>query len=781
MLRNFLKIAWRNLLRYKGFTIINVVGLTLGIAFALLIGTWIKDEWNYNRFHANLEDLHYVLTNDHCCGLETWVTTPEPLADAMKAEVPEIKAATRMTWGDKVLLSVGEQNLKSEGLYADPDILTMFSFPVLEGNPVTALAAPNDIVLTESLAESLFGSENPVGQSVTLNNKEVFTVSAVVEDVPAQSEIQFAWLAPWQTYMSDRSWLKNWRNVNIRTYVQVQPGVEAAAVSEKIAYLGEAREHKLEFFLQPLSETYLYSKWEAGVQNGGRIEYVRLFSAIAAFLLLIACINFMNLATARSSRRAREIGIRKVVGASRFSLMRQFLGEALLLTLLSLFLAVVLAQAGLALFNEVFGKSIAIDFSDPLFWGAAMSLALFVGLLAGSYPAVLLSSLRPSKILKGDILKVGDKSTWLRQGLVVFQFAVSVFLIVGTMVIHRQIYFVKNTNLGIDRQDMFYTFLEGKLEGNQETLRQELEASPLIQSVTFTGNNPMNLNSSSQSLKWPGMDPDEQMLVAAMSVGDGFTKTMGIELVAGRDFSGDRPADTSNYIVNQSTVEAIGLEDPIGAEIEFWNGKGTIVGVTRDYHLNSLHVPIRPMILTYAPENTWMAWVKPAAGKTTEALAYAQAVAEKLNPGYPFDPRFADEEFARQYQSETLTGKLANVFAGIAILISCLGLFGLAAYSVERRRKEIGIRKVLGASVRSIIELLSVNFLKLIFFSLLFALPAGWYFTQQWLQSFAYRIDLEWWIFAAAGLAAVAIAAITISGQAIRAATGSLVEAIEEE
>jgi putative ABC transport system permease protein len=781
MLQNYLKIAWRNLLRYKGFTLINVVGLTLGIAFALLIGLWVQDEWSYNRFHANLEDLHFVRTNAKWGGIQTWETTPGPLAEAMRTEVPEIKSAARMTWGDEVLLTVGEQNLKPEGLYADPEILTMFSFPVLEGNPATAMDAPDDIVLTKSLAEKLFGFENPIGQSVTMNKEEVFTVSAVVEDVPTQSEIQFAWLAPWQTYVKDRSWVKNWGNANIRTYVQLQPGVEVAAANDKIAFLGKAREEKMEFFLQPFSETYLYSKWTAGVQDGGRIEYVRLFSAIAIFLLIIACINFMNLATARSSRRAREIGIRKVVGASRSSLMRQFMGEALLLAVLSLFLAVMLAQAGLTWFNELFGKEIAIDYGDPLFWGAALGLALLVGLLAGSYPAVLLSSLKPVKILKGDILKVGDNSAWLRKGLVVFQFAISVFLIVGTLVIHRQIAFVMNKNLGYDRQDLFYTFLEGELHAKQETFRQELEASPLIQSVTFTGNNPMNLQSSSDGLKWPGMAPDEQMLVAAMAVGDGFTKTMGIELVAGRDFSGDRPADTSNYIVNQATVEAIGLEDPIGTEVEFWNGKGTIIGVTRDYHLNSLHVAIRPMVLAYAPENTWIVWVKPAAGKTQEALAYTQAVAEKLNPGYPFQPRFADEEFARQYQSETLTGKLANVFAGIAILISCLGLFGLAAYSVERRRKEIGIRKVLGASVSSIIELLSVDFLKLIFLSFLVALPAGWYFTQQWLRGFAYRIDFEWWIFAAAGLAAITISAVTISGQAIRAATGNPVEAIKEE
>lgn len=781
MLQNYLKIAWRNLLRYKGFTLINVIGLTLGIAFALLIGLWVQDEWSYNRFHAKLDDLYYVRTNVDWGGAHTWSTTPGPLAEVMRAEAPEIKAAARMTWGDEELLTVGEENLKSEGLYADPELLSMFSFPVVEGDPYTALDAPDDIVLTQSLAEQLFGFENPVGQSVTMNKEEVFTVSAVVADVPTQSEIQFAWLKPWQTYVKERSWMKSWGNVNIRTYVQLQPGVEVATANDKIAFLGEAREKKMEFFLQPLSETYLYSKWEAGVQEGGRIEYVRLFSAIAIFLLIIACINFMNLATARSSRRAREIGIRKVVGASRSSLMRQFMGEALLLAVVSLLLAIVLAQAGLTWFNELFGKEIAIDYADPMFWGAALILAVIVGLLAGSYPAVLLSSLKPVRILKGDILKVGDSSAWLRKGLVVFQFAISVFLIVGTLVVHRQIAYVKNKNLGIDRQDLFFTVLEGELEGKQETFRQELEGSPLIQSVTFTGNNPMNLNSSSGDLEWPGKAPDEQILVAAMQIGDGFTQTMGIELIAGRDFSKDRPADTSNYIVNQATVEAIGLEDPIGTEVEFWNGKGAIIGVTRDYHLNSLHVPIRPMVLTYAPENTWFVWVKPAAGKTQEALAYTQAVAEKLNPGYPFAPRFADEEFARQYQSETLTGKLANVFAGIAILISCLGLFGLAAYSVERRRKEIGIRKVLGASVASIIELLSVDFMKLILIALLIALPLGWHFMQQWLQSFAYRIDFEWWMFAAAGMAAIIIAAATISGQAIRAATGNPVEAIKEE
>jgi len=587
MLQNYFKIAWRNLLRYKGFTFINVFGLTLGIAFALLIGLWVQDEMSYNRFHTNLDELYYVRTNANWGELATWSTTPGPLAETIKEEVPEVQAVAKLTWTNEELFTVQEESLKSSGFYTTPDFLSMFTFPVLAGNLETALDEPNSIILTESLAQQLFGDQNPVGQTLQLNEEDALTVSAVMADVPDNSEIQFNWLMPWASWEQHNQWAKTWGNVSFRTYVQLQAGAEKAVVDEKIALLGEAEEKQMEFFLQPLAETYLYGNFTAGKQDGGRIEYVRLFSGIAIFLLLIACINFMNLATARSSRRAKEIGVRKSVGATRSALTFQFIGEAVLLALIALFLAVCLAQAGLNWFNTLFDKNILIDYSNPWFWTAAVGLTMLTGILAGSYPALLLSSFKPASVLKGENLRVGDSSALLRKGLVVFQFCISIFLIIGTLIIHRQLSYVQNTNLGIDRKDMFYTVLEGNLYDKKETFRQELLQSPDIQSVTFTSNNPMSINSSSGDLTWPGKSPDEQVLVAAMNVGEGFTETMGIELAAGRDFSSEFPTDTSNYIVNEATVKAIGLEDPIGTEVEFWSGKGRIIGVTKDFHLLS--------------------------------------------------------------------------------------------------------------------------------------------------------------------------------------------------
>ncbi len=777
MLWNYLKVSWRNIRRNKSISFLNIVSLTIGVTFLLITGLWVTDEWRYNRFHTNLNDLYFIHTNANWGSLQTWPTTPGPLRDVLKQEVPEIKAATRITWPNDHLLSVDQKIVKRSGIYVDPDFLHMFSFPLLAGDLNTALSSPTQIVLTKRVADNLFGIEDPVGKTVYFNKDQPFVVSAVVEDVPVNSEIQFEWLLPWQVFEKERSWSKTWGNVSFSTYIQLNDGPTMAEVNSKISTIGNAKDHDLQFFLQPLSEKYLYDKFTAGKQDGGRITYVHLFSLIAVFLLVIACINFMNLATARASTRTKEIAVRKSIGASRLSLIKQFLGESILTSILAVIAAVVLTYISLSFFNQLFDKQIEINYAHPLFWIATLSLALMTGLLAGTYPALFLSRLRPNKILKGNTFSESDRSVNIRKVLVIFQFAISAFLIVGTIVIHSQIIFVKNKNLGFDRDHLFYTFINGT---HSATFKEQVMRSPAIESMTITGNNPMNVDASSGDLQWPGKNPEEMVLVAGLQVGEDFAKTMKLDLVAGRMFSKDFPGDTSNYVLNQAAIKAIGVEEPIGTEVEFWNGKGKIIGVLKDYHLESLHVPIRPMVLTYEPEN-WIAWVRPVAGKMEQAIAHVKEVAANLNPDQPFECVFADSEYEKLYRNEILTSKIANIFGGTAIAVSCLGLLGLAIFAAERRRKEISIRKILGASLLAIVRLLGRDFMGLVFIALLLALPLGWLIMKDWLQQFAYAIQMEWWIFLVAGLLPLVLALATVGYMGMRSALANPVDALRDE
>ncbi|MEO0340044.1 MAG: FtsX-like permease family protein, partial [Bacteroidota bacterium] len=671
---------------------------------------------------------------------------------------------------------------KENGYYVDQDFLDIFSFPTIYGDASTALTEPNSIVISREVSEKLFGTVDPVGESIKLDSGEKpYTIKAVVENVPNNSDIQFDWLAPWENFTEDRDWVKTWGNVIFPTYVQLVKDSDIAQVNEKIAYLGNGKEMSQDYFLQAFSEKYLYGNYEDGKQAGGRIEYVRLFSAVAIFLLIIACINFMNLATARAGRRAKEIGIRKVSGANQKALIGQFMGEVFILSSVALLLALALSHFFLQSFNQLLNQDMVMDYKDPGFWLTAFAILGTTSLLAGSYPAFLLSSLKPAKVLKGEILRTGDQSTFLRKGLVVLQFTISAFLIVSTLVIQGQIFFIKNKNLGIDRQDLIFAVMEGELEYKSDVYRKELLKSSAIQSVSFSQSNLLNLSGSSNDLSWPGKQEDESLLVSAAGIDAGIMDALGLPLIAGRDFSPDMASDTSNYIVNERLVKALGLENPIGAEISFWNGPGQIIGVVADYHMKSLHQEIAPMVWIYDPQQGYFSWVKPAEGQTEAALAHMEKVSKALNPVYPFEYEFADQEFARQYQSETLIGKLANLFGAVAILISCLGLLGLAAYSAERRRKEIGIRKVLGASIQSIIQLLSKEFVYLILIALTVALPLGWIAMDSWLNNFAYRINIEWWYFLLAITMAFGVAALPVGFQGLRAALSNPVDSIRNE
>lgn len=784
MLRNYVKIAWRNIVKSKTFSFINVLGLALGMTCSLLILLWVQDERRIDQFHDNGPRIYQVMENQQWTGNETSTTpaTPGPLALALTAEVPEVEKSVKITWEEEHLLTGGDKAYKEKGRFSSPDLFQIFSFPLVQGNPKTAIVGPSSIVISEKVAQKLFGRTDVVGRTVRVDNKDDHQVTGVIRDIPETSSLKFDFVLPETPYEKKNEWLTKWENNGIRTYALLHQNASVDAVNAKI--LNIVRKHDktvttITTFMFPYEDAYLYSKFTNGKPDGGRIDYVRLFTIVAVFLLIIACINFMNLATARSAKRAKEVGIRKVVGAERSYLVGQFVGEAVLMALMSLVIAIILAQLLLPAFNTLTGKYISIQYDDPLYWLTLFGLALATGISAGSYPALFLSSLQPVKVLKGTLrFKAG--AVFLRQGLVVFQFALSLLLIIGTLIAGRQVEYIRTKNLGLDRENVIYMSLEGDLSKRFDTFRQELVQAPGIQSVSSAGNDPMAIGSSTIGVKWKGKPEGDKTLFTNMAVSYDFVKTMKINLLAGRDFSKSFATDSVNYLVNEEAARRMGMKDPVGQDITFWSKSGKIVGLMKNFHLNSLRVAIEPLILRLDSTNNTLL-VRTYPGQTELAIKSMERLAKQFNPAYPFAYRFADESFREQYKSETLVGKLANYFAIIAIFIACLGLFGLAMFTAEQRTKEIGVRKVLGASVTSIVALLSKDFLKLVLIAILIASPLAWYAMYQWLQDFAYRIDIEWWIFVMAGLLAIGIAQLTVSFQSIKAALMNPIRSLRAE
>ncbi|AUD00618.1 ABC transporter permease [Spirosoma pollinicola] len=773
MFRNYLKIAWRNIAKSKTFSFINVLGLALGMTSSLLILLWVQDERSIDQFHTNGPNIYAVLENQQWTGndISTTPSTPGPLAFALKADVPEVVLSVKVTWQEEHLLSVGEKAYKEKGRYSSPDLFQVFSFPFVHGDPKTAIAEPTSIVISEKAAQKLFGRTDVLGRMVRVDNKEDHKVTGVVKDIPETSSLKFDFVLPEAPYEKENNWLEKWDNNGIRTYVMLSPGANVDAVNAKI--LNFIKKHDknvttITTFMFPYEKAYLQSKFTNGKPDGGRIEYVRIFTIVALFLLIIACINFMNLATARSAKRAKEVGIRKVVGAEGSYLVGQFVGEAILTALFSLLVAIILVQVLLPSFNTLTEKHIDIQYTNPFYWLTLLGLALITGLVSGSYPALFLSSLQPVKVLKGT-LRFNTGAVLFRQGLVVFQFALSLLLIIGTLIAGRQIDYIRTKNLGLDRENVVYMDLEGDLQKRFDAFREELIHAPGIQSVSSAGNDPMQIGSSTTGVEWTGKPEGDKTLFTQLPISYDFVKTMKIKLLDGREFSKGTITDSTNYIVNEEAARRMGMKQAVGQDLKFWNKSGKIVGLIRNFHLNSLRVAIEPLILRLDSTNNTLL-VRTTPGQTEKALKSMERLAKQFNPAYPFDYKFADESFKEQYKSETLIGTLANAFAIIAIFIACLGLFGLAMFTAEQRTKEIGVRKVLGASVPNIVALLSKDFLKLVMIAILIASPLAWWAMHQWLKDFAYRIDISWWVFALAGIMAIAIAQLTVSFQSIKAA-----------
>lgn len=791
MIKNYLKVAWRNLLRNKSHSFINIAGLSVGLACSLLILLWVQNELSIDAFHKNsnrLFTVYGVVHNNHV--INGTYNTPGILADELKKVIPEVEYATGMGFGESSVFRVGDKTLKINGNSAGADYFKMFSYPLLQGSAQTALNSPVAIAISRKMAEQFFGSpENAMGKIVRYQNSKDFMVSAVFENLPKNVSQRFEFLTNWEAFLTNNPWARDMGNTGPPTYIMLHRDANAGLVNKKIANFYDlyfhvnrkANPYYVDLALQPFAESYLHNNIDNGKPNGGRIEYVHLFSIIAIFILLIACINFMNLTTARSVKRAREIGVRKVVGALRSSLIWQFISESLLITAMAVVVSLVLLVLLLPMFNQITQKQIELPFNQMFFWIKLAAITLITGLISGSYPALFLSSFNPVKVLKGT-LKLDAGTTIFRKGLVVFQFVLSVTLITGTIIVSRQMNYIQSKNLGYDKENLVFSVLEGELTNKYELFKNELLNMPGIQSVTRISAPPTDIYGSTGAVSWIGKDTTTITMFTQVSVGYDFLKTMRMQLLSGRDFSKDFPTDTANYILNEAAIKATGYKDPIGQLFTLFGKPGKIIGAVKDFHFHSMHEQIGPMVLR-AGENVpgGGVLVRTQPGKTREALAGLERLSKQLNPAFPPTFYFVDQQYQNLYQSEQTINKLSNAFAFLAIFISCLGLLGLAMFTAEQRIKEIGIRKVLGASVRSLFGLMSKEFLLLVIIALFIATPVTWYAMNNWLRGFAYRTPLQWWVFAISGGLIILIALATVSFQAIKAALVNPIKSLRSE
>ena len=787
MLKNNLKVAFRNLRRSRSYALINVVGLSIGLACSFFILLFVLSEVRYDRFHEHGDRLYRVMRNAHFGdNVYTWSAVPRPLAEELERSYPEVEHAMLLTWQQSPLLTVGDRSVRAEGYYAGPAFFQMFTFPLLEGDPATALSQPDGVVLSETMAQDLFGADwrsaGVLGRMVNVDHRKDFQVTGVAADVPDASSLQFSVLLPVEDYLERNEWTEEWGNSGMEIYVELRPGASAAEVDRKIAGVINAHHEDAHAtpFLQPFTDMRLYSDYRDGKLAGGRIEFVRIFAVVAVFLLLIAAINFMNLATARSAQRAREIGVRKTVGAGRLSLVRQFLAESLLMAGFAFVLALGLVVVLLPAFDAMTGATYGVADLDPRFLLGGLAIAVVTGLLAGSYPAFYLSSFNPIAVMRGRS-RQSSGTARLRRGLVVFQFALSMLLIVGTLAVYRQVHYIRSVDLGLDRENVAMVALEGPAHDQYEAFRQELLRQPGIEAVSAADQNPLNVGSSTTDPTWEGKAPDDNTLFYVISADYDFLETMGMEVAEGRTFSRAFGSDTANYVINERAAAAMGFEDPVGQTLSFWDNEGQVIGVVEDFHMNALYAPIEPPIIRLDPPRAWQLYVRTKPGQTAEALAGLKAVYAQFNPGYPFEYEFLDANYEQMYRGEMVMGKLANVFAVIAIVIACLGLLGLAAFTAEQRTKEIGVRKVLGASEAGLVTLLSRDFMGLIALALVIATPVAWWAVHRWLDGFTYHAALGAGIFVVAGGVVLVVALLTVGTQALRAATADPVKALRYE
>lgn len=794
MLQNYFKIAVRNLLKNRTFSLINISGLAVGLVCCLAIGLYVWDEYQYDRAVPQFEQTYRVTERQkQATGLYDVAVTPGPLVPALKDDFPEITETVRVgAWSG--LLQYQQTAVESEAMrVVDASFLSFFGFKLLKGNPQTVLSSPDEIVISEAVAERFFGKDwrvqSVLGKTIQYNQERPLRLSGIVENSPARSHLQFDVLLPLKYFELNDKWSYNWSSNNYHTYLKIRPDANLAAFSQKLA--GQLKKYdkgnETPLLLQPLRDIHLYSDFDFGTDWGkhGDIRYVRIFIIVGLIVLLIALFNFINLSTARATQRAREVGVRKSVGALRSSLIAQFWGESLLMTGLALGVGLVMLNLLMPFFNELSGKIMVVPFQQPLFWALMAGVLLFISFLTGLYPAFYLSSFRPVSVLKG----IFDKKSGIgfRKILVVTQFVMSIVLIIGTVGLYQQLQFMQDKKLGFDKEQLLYVRLKGNVREKSLTLKELLTKQSSIASVSATTSTLVNMQNTSY-IEWVGKTPKDDFLITQMNVDADFLKTTGMALAAGRNFSTAIASDTSNkfgtYLINETAAKRMGWtpQKALGKKVNFWGLDGTIVGVVRDFHFRPMNVKIEPFIVRFRPKESYFSLlVKTRPAQTQQALADIARIYKKFEPNQPFSYGFVNEDLDRQYAIEQRTGQLLLCFSILAILIACLGLFGLATFTAEQRIKEIGIRKVMGASIANITGLLSKDFIKLILIANGIAFPLAHYGLNHWLQDFEYRIGIEWWIFAVAGISAIGISLLTVSFQAVKAALMNPVKSLKTE
>lgn len=792
MLKNYIKIAWRNLLKDPQFTLLNLVGLSTGLACSLLIWLWVTDELNVDKYNKNDQRIYQVMANVKTeDGIRTMSSTPGLLGEALNGSIPEIGRSVSIlpaSWfSSQGIITTGENKIKAAGEYVSNGYFDVFTLNYIQGNKEQLFAGTNSIAISRDLAIKIFGTtQEVVGKTINWDQWEFsgpFTISGIFEKTPPNATEQFDVLLNYDLVLEKRPYLLNWGNSDPNTYVLLKEDANISNVNSKITDLIQSKhtEKNKASFLVRYSDRYLYGKYENGIQSGGRITYVKLFSLIAVVILIIACINFMNLSTAKSSRRIKEVGIKKVSGASRIELVLQYLGESLLMTFLSLIFAFLLIFLMLPFFNHLAGKQLSLQFDLSLIL-SILGITILTGLISGSYPAFYLSGFSPAAVLKGK-LKTAVAEVLIRKGLVIFQFALSVIFIATVLIVYRQINYIQSKDLGYDRDHLIH--FEIPLENDEAKLNaaasfvSELKSIPGVITAGSYSHNLTGDHGEIGGFQWPGKEPGKDINFANLEVGSNFLETAGIKIIEGRSFSPGINA-INEIVFNQSAIKQMGLKDPIGKTVKFWDQTRTIVGIAKDFNFESLYATVKPAFFQVYPVMPNIL-VRIRAGMEKQTIERIRNSYMQFSPGMDFDYKFLDQDYQALYTSELRIGILSRYFAALAIIISCLGLFGLAAFTAQKRQKEIGIRKVIGATVSNIVLMLSGDFIKLIIASMLVAAPIAYYMIHKWLDAFAYRTDVPWWLFIVIGSLVLPIAFVTISFQAVKAALANPVNSLRAE
>ncbi len=789
IISNYLKVAFRVFKKEKGYTFTNILGLALGITCSLFIYLWIQDELSYNQWPDDKDKIHNVLVNmqESSGTIHTWSTTPQPLQPILQEKYPAIEKATMMNWGTNFILKKGEEFLTINGRYATPEVFDVFSLPFIQGGHQMMFETPESIAISASAAEKYYGpdwqTENLTGKNLTDKDGKSFIIAGVFEDIPKHSTVRFEFIIPFDYMLAKQPWNKHWGNFNHSMYVKIADGYTTETAQENIQNaLSENRpdvEMTAPLVLQPFNELYLYTKYENGLQAGGRIDYVKILGISAILILVLASVNFINLTTARSSKRSKETGIRKVLGAQRQSLRSQYMIEAMLITLSAFIVSGIAVALLLPTFNQLANKTIGIEFFDLQFILTCLLFIFGLGVISGLYPAFYMAALNPIISMKG-IIKADNSNRVFRKGLVIFQFVITITMIIGSVTIYEQIDYVLYKNLGLDRENVLKSSIWHLSEAQRKTYISRLSNMPGIASYTVVNQDPTDIGNSTSDPSWPDKDPDMDVYFHILGVDPHFNQMMNIELSSGRDFDINLSTDSSGYIINEVTASLMGGDEALGKELTFWDNPGRVIGIVKNFHIASLHKPIEPMIMRIDP-GPGLLLVKTKPGEAQAAINSLEQLHNEYSPERVFGYSFMDDDYQNRYQSEMLVSELMLYFTVVAIIISCLGLLSLISFSTQLKTKEIGIRKVLGASITSILSLVGKEYMVLIILSFIIASPIAIYIMNDWLSQYAYSIDLNIWLFVIAAGAALSITLLTIANHAIRSATKNPVDSLRTE